>query len=109
MAQTSAPRRGLVLGGGGILGAAWMVGALKAVEEIHGWDPRTADYIVGTSAGSVLTALLGAGVSVDQLVAHQHGKPITEGPLAGYSWDYEKATAVTGRRCPACSDPAAAS
>ena len=92
MAQTSAPRRGLVLGGGGILGAAWMVGALKAVEEIHGWDPRTADYIVGTSAGSVLTALLGAGVSVDQLVAHQHGKPITEGPLAGYSWDYEKAT-----------------
>jgi len=92
MAQTSAPRRGLVLGGGGILGAAWMVGALKAVEEIHGWDPRTADYIVGTSAGSVLTALLGAGVSVDQLVAHQHCKPITEGPLAGYSWDYEKAT-----------------
>lgn len=86
------PRRGLVLGGGGILGAAWMVGALKAVEDLHGFDPRTADYIVGTSAGSVLSALLGAGVSVDQLVDHQHGKTITEGPIAGYSWDYEKAT-----------------
>lgn len=92
MAATKSPRRGLVLGGGGILGAAWMVGALKALEEIHGFDPRTADYIVGTSAGSVLTALLGAGVSVDQLVDHQHGNAITEGPLSGYSWDYEKAT-----------------
>jgi len=54
-AESVAPRRGLVLGGGGILGAAWMVGALKAVEEIHGFDPRTAEYIVGTSAGSVLS------------------------------------------------------
>lgn len=92
MAENSQPRRGLVLGGGGILGAAWMVGALKAVEDIHGFDPRTADYIVGTSAGSVLSALLGAGVSVEQLIDHQRGNPITEGPLAGYSWDYEKAT-----------------
>lgn len=88
----STPRRGLVLGGGGILGAAWMVGALKAVEEIHGFDPRTADYIIGTSAGSVLSSLLGAGASVEQLLDHQHGKTITEGPIAGYSWDYEKAT-----------------
>ena len=87
-----APKRGLVLGGGGILGAAWMVGALKAVEDVHGFDPRTADYIVGTSAGSVLSALLGAGVSVEQLLDHQHGKSIAEGPIAGYSWDYEKAT-----------------
>ena len=91
-AESVAPRRGLVLGGGGILGAAWMVGALKAVEEIHGFDPRTADYIVGTSAGSVLSSLLGAGVSVEQLIDHQRGKSIVDGPLAGYSWDYEKAT-----------------
>lgn len=85
-------RRGLVLGGGGILGAAWMVGALKAVEEIHGFDPRTADYIVGTSAGSVLSALLGAGVSVQNLLDHQRGERVNEGPLAGYSYDYERAT-----------------
>ncbi|MEZ5186701.1 MAG: patatin-like phospholipase family protein [Candidatus Nanopelagicales bacterium] len=92
MATVSGPRRGIVLGGGGILGAAWMVGALKAIEDVHGFDPRTADYIVGTSAGSVLTALLGAGVSVDQLIDHQRGNPIVEGPLTGFSWDYEKAT-----------------
>jgi NTE family protein len=105
MAQKSAPRRGLVLGGGGILGAAWMVGALKAIEEIHGWDPRDADYIVGTSAGSVLSSLLGAGVSVDQLVDHQHGTPIAEGPLAGYSWDYEKATGSTRPSLPRLLGP----
>ncbi len=92
MVEAKAPRRGLVLGGGGILGAAWMVGALKALQDVHGFDPRTADYIVGTSAGSVLTALLGAGVSVDHLVDHQHGNSINAGPLAGYSWDYAKAT-----------------
>ena len=42
-------RRGLVLGGGGTLGAAWMIGALCALQEERGFDPRTADMIVGTS------------------------------------------------------------
>lgn len=90
------PRRGLVLGGGGVLGAAWAVGALQAIEEVHGIDPREFDVIVGTSAGSVLGALVGAGVSIEALRDHQRGAPITEGPLAGYLWDYE--TATGGRR-----------
>jgi NTE family protein len=88
----SATRRGIVLGGGGILGGAWAVGALHALEEARGFDVREVDAIVGTSAGSVLAALLGAGVSVDQLVAHQRGESIGTGPLAGYLWDYESAT-----------------
>jgi NTE family protein len=86
------PKRGVVLGGGGMLGAAWMVGALCALEEVHGFNPCKADVIVGTSAGSVLAALLAAGVSPSQLRDHQRGHPITSGPLAGYSWDYERAT-----------------
>ena len=90
------PRRGLVLGGGGVLGAAWTVGALQAIEEVHGIDPREFDVIVGTSAGSVLGARVGAGVSIEALRDHQRGAPITEGPLAGYLWDYE--TATGGRR-----------
>ena len=93
---SSPPRRGLVLGGGGVLGAAWAVGALQAIEEVHGIDPREFDVIVGTSAGSVLSALVGAGVSIEALRDHQRGAPITEGPLAGYLWDYE--TATGGRR-----------
>ena len=90
------PRRGLVLGGGGVLGGAWAVGALQAIEEVHGIDPRHFDVIVGTSAGSVLGALVGAGVSIESLRDHQRGEQITEGPLAGYLWDYE--TATGGRR-----------
>lgn len=96
MTDSSSPRRGLVLGGGGVLGAAWAVGALQAIEEVHGIDPREFDVIVGTSAGSVLGALVGAGVNIEALRDHQRGAPITEGPLAGYLWDYE--TATGGRR-----------
>ena len=94
--QSPPTRRGLVLGGGGVLGGAWAVGALQAIEEVHGIDPRDFDVIVGTSAGSVLGALVAAGVSIDSLRDHQRGEPITEGPLAGYLWDYE--TATGGRR-----------
>ncbi|MEP7035504.1 MAG: patatin-like phospholipase family protein [Dermatophilaceae bacterium] len=85
-------RRGLVLGGGGVLGAAWMVGALEALQEETGVDVRDFDACVGTSAGSVLVALLGAGVSVGDLVKHQLSKPIESGPLAGFHFDYEKAS-----------------
>lgn len=84
-------RRGLVLGGGGVLGAAWLTGSLNALQEVHGFDPRTCEVIVGTSAGSVLAALLGAGISADQLLRHQRGEPIKDGPLTGYSFDYERA------------------
>ena len=86
------PKRGLVLGAGGVLGAAWSVGALCALEEVIGFDPREAEVIIGTSAGSVLASLVGGGVSPRQLRDHQLGVPITEGPLAGFSWDYERAT-----------------
>jgi NTE family protein len=84
-------RRGLVLGGGGVLGGAWMVGALSALEAHLGTDLREVDQLVGTSAGSVVGALLAAGVGVPDLRAHQLGEP-TSGPLAGFSWNYEKAT-----------------
>jgi NTE family protein len=75
-------RWGLVLGGGGVLGAAWMTGALNALRQVHGVDPREADVILGTSAGSVVAALLGGGVSVDELCARQLDEPVTTGPLA---------------------------
>jgi NTE family protein len=68
-------RRGLVLGAGGVLGAAWTIGALSAVQDDLGWDPRAADVLVGTSAGSVLVAALACGVSVGELLDHQNGKP----------------------------------
>lgn len=78
-------RRGLVLGGGGVLGAAWMVGALTALEDRLGEPVASFDNLVGTSAGSILTALLGAGVSVDELRDHQLGRP---GRFADV-WDHD--------------------
>lgn len=79
-------RWGLVLGGGGVLGAAWMAGALAALERTHGLDARTADVIMGTSAGSVMAAMLGAGVSVAELCDRQLGRPVTTGPFADLVW-----------------------
>jgi NTE family protein len=86
------PRRGLVLGGGGVLGGTWAIGALARMEEEYGFRASEADVIVGTSAGSVLAALLGAGVSVDQLRQHYNDEAVTEGPLAGYDFDPVRAT-----------------
>jgi NTE family protein len=71
-------RRGLVLGAGGVLGASWTIGALAAVRDQLGWDPATADVLVGTSAGSVLAAALACGVGVDELLAHQRGEVVDE-------------------------------
>ncbi|RJQ81817.1 patatin [Pseudonocardiaceae bacterium YIM PH 21723] len=68
-------KRALVIGCGGTVGGAWQVGALHAIRDALGWDPREADVLVGTSAGSHLSAMLGMGLSVDDLVAAQRDEP----------------------------------
>jgi NTE family protein len=68
------PRIGLVLGAGGVLGAAWMTGALPAVQGLLPCPINEVDVIVGTSAGSVLAAALRCGVGIDDLVAFQRGE-----------------------------------
>src|SRR5580704_775159 len=81
----SRPRVGLVLGAGGVLGAAWMTGALPALQERLPRPLGDLDLIVGTSAGSVLAAALRCGIGVDELVAHQRGEPV--GPLEASAVD----------------------
>src|SRR5947209_256252 len=51
----------LVLGGGGVLGEAWMMGVLGGIEEATGFDLRDCEHFVGTSAGSIVAAHLLAG------------------------------------------------
>jgi NTE family protein len=85
-------RYGLVLGGGGVLGGTWAVGALQALQEARGIELHAMDAIVGTSAGSVLAALLGANVTPEQLAQHYNDERVTSGPLAGYEWDPNRAT-----------------
>src|SRR3954471_18720643 len=50
-------RIGLVLGAGGVTGDAFHRGLLRALSEV-GYDARSADVIVGTSAGSMVGAFL---------------------------------------------------
>ena len=54
---------GLVLGGGGITGAAFQFGALLTLQLATGWNPNEAEVVIGTSCG----ALTGAMVRGDQL------------------------------------------
>jgi NTE family protein len=52
----------LVLGGGGILGEAWMSSLLAGLAERPGFDPHECKAYLGTSAGSIVAAALSAGV-----------------------------------------------
>ena len=82
----SAPSRAVVLGGGGVLGFAWMLGALAALESEADIDPRSARVVVGTSAGSVAAALLGCGLSVEVISRHHQGIPGPEDPPIDYDY-----------------------
>lgn len=79
------PRVGLVLGSGGLAGTAFHAGVLTALAEL-GWDARTAEVVVGTSAGATSAALLRAGFPPGDYVARVTGTPLTaegERVLAG--------------------------
>lgn len=84
------PRRAFVFGGGGVLGYAWMIGALSAIEDTVGVDAADSDIVVGTSAGAVIAALTSCGVSIAELRRHHQGTP-EPGDLA-IDWDYDNIT-----------------
>lgn len=71
------PRIGIVLGAGGAVGHAFHVGVLAELADATGWDPRDAEVVVGTSAGSVVGALLRADVSAPDLAARATGAPLS--------------------------------
>jgi NTE family protein len=73
-ATASGMRVGLVLGAGGVLGGAWLVGGLSALARETGWDPGSAEYVVGTSAGSMIGALVAGGIPPWFMVAHSRGE-----------------------------------
>jgi len=55
----------LVLGAGGTLGEAWMRGVLNGLMDAGDVDFRQCEYLVGTSAGSIVAAALAAGKRPD--------------------------------------------
>ena len=70
-------RVGLVLGGGGVVGQAYHSGVLAVLQNDVGFDARTADVVVGTSAGSITGALLRLGVSAEDLAAWTVKAPLS--------------------------------
>ena len=75
----------LVLGGGGILGEAWMSAVLAGIEEASGFDARECDHFVGTSAGSIVAAALAGGVSPDRRLGSLPTQPAVEDAQANGS------------------------
>lgn len=63
---------GLVLSAGGSVGDPWHAGVLAAILTQTGWDARSADLIVGTSAGSIAATGIRAGVDpLDRAAGHR--------------------------------------
>lgn len=67
-------KRALVLAGGGVAGIAWELGVLRGLGEV---DPdllnslRSADVVIGTSAGSAVAAQITTGALIDDLYSAQ--------------------------------------
>ena len=101
---------GLVLGAGGVAGAAWHAGALAALADV-GWDARAADLMIGTSAGSGTASILRLDVPPSDLLAGALGEPM--GPVgAGYAEKAGPPVAIPspeiGGRIPLPASPAMA-
>ena len=93
--------RALVLGCGGVAGAAWSIAVLDELQRALGGDAREADVLVGTSAGAVLAALLAGGVGVDRMVASERGE------LRDCVWDHDTDTGGALPPLPAAALPGA--
>jgi NTE family protein len=70
----------LVLGGGGILGEAWMSGFLAGAQHATGVDFRDTNVFVGTSAGAFVAAYLAAGIQ--PRAPHERARTAREIPIA---------------------------
>ncbi len=77
---------GLVLGAGGLVGLAYHVGVLRALEEESGVPSGSAHLVVGTSAGSVVGAYVRRGWPLEALwdeIVENGGRGLAESVLVG--------------------------
>src|SRR2546423_15004379 len=91
-------RVGLVLGAGGVTGGAWLTGALYALVEETGWDPGSADVVVGTSAGSVIGTIVAAGGGPPGFMVAPSAGEVFEGPNDPHGRPAPDAVRPRGRR-----------
>lgn len=81
--MTRAPRIGLVLGGGGVIGNAYLTGVLEGIRRVSGWDPSAARITVGTSAGSVNGAFTALGVPTELIFRYVTGEQLPDDAYPG--------------------------
>jgi NTE family protein len=88
----------LVLGGGGILGEAWMTAVLSGLDESEGFDARSARAFVGTSAGSIVAVSLAGGLPPSARLGALSEAPATsqEDPDGGSSFAQQLLATATG-------------
>jgi NTE family protein len=99
--STFEPPDALVLGGGGILGEAWMMAVLAGLEDAAGFDARRCERYVGTSAGSIVAAYVAAGETPRSRLGDLPEQPPVEadsggGPARFVGQALRVATAATG-------------
>ncbi|TCJ99862.1 patatin-like phospholipase family protein [Nocardia alba] len=75
----AAPSTALVLGNGGIVGIGWQIGMIAGLAEA-GVDLRSADLVIGTSAGAVVGAQIRSELATDELYQRQLRRLNTEIP-----------------------------
>ena len=94
--------RALVLGGGGPVGIAWETGLIAGLAE-GGVDVSDADWILGTSAGSVVGAQLATGRSPANLLAAEYAQAERQkeaGGPSGPAPDLAPLMALMAKRAP---------
>jgi NTE family protein len=82
----------LVLGGGGILGEAWMSALLAGLEEGGSFDARGCALYLGTSAGSIVATSLVAGIAPDARL----GDGLRSAAASAFEQDATSAPSVRG-------------
>lgn len=86
---------GLVLGGGGITGAAFHLGTLLAIEMATGWDPDGAEVVIGTSSGAFISALVrGNALHLDSFAGQGETRDEIHDWLNGYLYRRASPTGV---------------
>ncbi|HLF60007.1 MAG TPA: patatin-like phospholipase family protein [Acidimicrobiia bacterium] len=88
-------RVGLVLGGGGITGAAYEMAALMTIRLATGWEPNDADVVVGTSGGSFVSALVRSdALSLDCLVLPTDDRDAVAGRIRSHVFNPDPGVGV---------------
>jgi NTE family protein len=72
-------KRGLVLGGGGLVGISYHAGVLKALDD-SGMDVKASEVIVGTSAGALVAAYLSSGWAAADFYEYSLGRHSSRSP-----------------------------